>query len=221
MDSQPNCHWLVLVPTPFELARIQNASLTLVEQPGTRVELCGFGPIVPAAKSTELIQILRPKQVLLMGIAGAYNGRLKKGAASTFHNVGCFGVGVGSNENFQSAGSVGWNQWSDGTGQQTIGDLIELNPDFTEHDRGTLVTATACSGSSSDVEQRISMFENAVAEDMEGFAVAVACKMANIRLTIVRGISNDAGDRNKTNWCVDDAILAATLLAEKIIKRSS
>ena len=44
---------------------------------------------------------------------------------------------------------------------------------------------------------------------MEGFAVAMACRLQNIPLEIIRGISNVAGDRDKSNWRVADAMGAA------------
>ena len=47
-----------------------------------------------------------------------------------------------------------------------------------------------------------------MAEDMESFSVAVACTMARIPLTIVRGISNIAGDRDKVRWRIADALHA-------------
>jgi len=49
----------------------------------------------------------------------------------------------------------------------------------------------------------------ASAEDMEGFAVAMACQLQDVSLEIIRGISNVAGDRDKSNWRIDDALSAA------------
>jgi futalosine hydrolase len=52
-----------------------------------------------------------------------------------------------------------------------------------------------------------------VAEDMESFSVALACLACKVPLTIVRGISNQAGDRNKSRWVVAPALKAAADLA--------
>jgi len=46
------------------------------------------------------------------------------------------------------------------------------------------------------------------AEDMEGFGVAIACRIMNVRLSIVRGISNRAGDRNHAGWQIETAMAA-------------
>ena len=76
-----------------------------------------------------------------------------------------------------------------------------------------LLTVCAASGSTDDVAHRLNKFPQAVAEDMEAFSVALACRMARIPLTVIRGISNMAGDRDKTNWNVAEALEAAAELA--------
>jgi len=52
---------------------------------------------------------------------------------------------------------------------------------------------------------------------MEGFSVAAACRFAGIPLRIVRGISNQAGDRNKENWRVRDAMHAVEKSILKVL----
>jgi futalosine hydrolase len=47
---------------------------------------------------------------------------------------------------------------------------------------------------------------------MEAFSVALACRMAKVPLTVIRGISNMAGDRDKANWNVTGALEAAAEL---------
>ncbi len=56
------------------------------------------------------------------------------------------------------------------------------------------------------------MFPKAVAEDMEGYAVALACRLHDVPLTIIRGISNQAGDRNHDGWQVAEALQSAAEL---------
>jgi futalosine hydrolase len=55
------------------------------------------------------------------------------------------------------------------------------------------------------------------AEDMEGFAVAAACRLAGIPLDIVRGISNTAGDRDHSHGQIDAACRAAASLAAALL----
>ena len=58
-------------------------------------------------------------------------------------------------------------------------------------------------------------YPQAAAEDMEGFAVALACRHAGMELTIIRGISNLAGQRDVKQWVIDDAMSAASELLNK------
>ena len=68
------------------------------------------------------------------------------------------------------------------------------------------------------VATRRGLFPDAAAEDMEGFAVALACRLAGVPLSIVRGISNTAGDRDPARWLVPEAVAAAAALAARILE---
>ncbi|MCA9038471.1 MAG: hypothetical protein KDA91_25270, partial [Planctomycetaceae bacterium] len=51
-------------------------------------------------------------------------------------------------------------------------------------------------------------YPEAVAEDMEGYAVAMACYAANVTVSIVRGISNQAGNRDQSHWKTKEALVS-------------
>ncbi len=212
--------WLVLIPTEFE-----RRYLTLFsELESTTVKVCGFGPIVSAAKTAEFIGVYQPKRVMLLGIAGSYRaesvGGLRPGAAAIFSDVACFGVGVGAGENYETAGEMGWQQWG-AADDDPIGDVIQLNDRLgflKRFQERQLLTVCAASGNKEDVSKRLRKFPNAVAEDMEGFAVATACQFFRKPLVIIRGISNLAGDREKSNWKIEEALASAQSLAVEIIR---
>jgi futalosine hydrolase len=82
---------------------------------------------------------------------------------------------------------------------------------------GLLLTVTSAASSAEDRQWRQEKFPAAVAEEMEGFAVAVACRLEKIPLTIIRGISNRAGDRHKANWRIAEALEKAAALCCQII----
>ena len=65
--------------------------------------------------------------------------------------------------------------------------------------RGRLLTVVGVSASQDQAEARAKRFQ-AVAENMEGYAVALAGRSLGIKAAEVRGISNRAGDRDKANW---------------------
>jgi futalosine hydrolase len=52
---------------------------------------------------------------------------------------------------------------------------------------------------------------------MEGFAVAFACRLRGVPLDVIRGISNTAGDRDKTRWDIPGGLRAAGDLAVQTI----
>lgn len=206
---------LILVPTPFELKTLEPLLATPVEEARGAIEICGFGVITAAARTAQLIAAKQPSRVLLVGIAGSLAPDLRVGSASTFAEVACHGIGVGSGEQHTGASALGWEQWSGGDEGTSIGGRLSL--DGRDGDRRLLLSVCAASADEHDADQRRKDFPNASAEDMEGFAVAVACKLAGVPLQIVRGISNVAGDRDKNHWKIADALRAAARLATNLI----
>ncbi len=169
---------------------------------GNAIELCGFGVVVSAIRTTQLIARHSPARVLLLGIAGALAPVVSVGEAVEFDETVCYGIGVGSGDGFASAQEMGWSQWPV---PPQISDSIRLRTDDRKGSF-TLLTCCAASASEHDVRLKLKKYPSAVAEDMEGFSVAAACRFAGKPLRIVRGISNRAGDRNKNNWRVRDAM---------------
>jgi futalosine hydrolase len=204
---------LILIPTAFERTQIQPLIADYVTRSESVIELCGFGPVAAGIRTAQLITKFQPKAVLLVGIAGSFRADLPVGSASCFSRIVCYGVGAGGGSRFKTAGELGWPQWLDSESGQSIGDLISVANEGDPHksDR-LLLTACAASESADDVVNRLHKFPEAVAEDMEAFSVAMACQMAEIPLTVVRGISNIAGDRNKSNWNINGALTAAAEL---------
>jgi futalosine hydrolase len=207
----------LIVPTQFELECLSSSFRAQIRQSDWQLELCGFGIVVSGLRTCELISLYSPKQVLLIGIAGALDNRFLVGQAAQFDEVACFGIGAGSGDHFLSAHEMGWHQWPHAP---EIADSISLRQPFVAglaEQHATLLTCCSASATAQDVEWKLKKYPNAVAEDMEGFAVAAACRFAGIPLTIVRGISNRAGDRNKENWRVREAMLAVEQQVSKVL----
>jgi len=212
-------HPLLLVPTGLE-RRVIEPVVTAAAAVAIRIELCGFGPVVAAARTAALIAAARPERVLLVGIAGRLDERLAIGSAYRFDQVACYGIGIGSCANFSPAAAIGWPQWpgDPADGSPAIGDLIECAAEATAGaESRLLLTACAASASADDVRDRRRLFPTAAAEDMEGFAVAFACRLQGMSCHMVRGISNAAGDREKSRWRTAAALEAAGTLAAQTI----
>jgi futalosine hydrolase len=209
---------LLLVPTQFE-RRIVEAVVASALGPDDRLELCGFGPVAAAARTAVLLARHRPDRVVLVGIAGTLDDALVLGSAHRFTRAACFGVGVGAHENFLPAGMLGWPQWPGDAqdGSPPLGDVIDCGCAATGGVAGLLLSACAASASPDDVRARRRCFPDAVAEDMEGFAVAFACRLEGVPVAIVRGISNAAGDRDQSRWHSAAALASAGELARHVI----
>lgn len=195
---------LILVPTQMELDCLSDRFRKGIERNNGQIELCGFGVVVSGIRATQRIAELAPKRVLLVGIAGALSPEVQVGEAVEFGEAVCYGIGAGSGDAFISASEMGWKQWPGASG---IADSIQL-ADGGQTNGNCLLTCCAASATEHDARLRREKYPTAVAEDMEGFSVAVACRFAGTPLRIIRGISNLAGDRNKSNWRLRDAMLA-------------
>ena len=102
-----------------------------------------------------------------------------------------------------------------------IGDVIPLatSVELPENSAGMLLTCCAASANAQEAAARRDRFPEAVAEDMEGFGVAMACALAGVPLQIVRGISNEVGDRDHRNWQINTALTAAATLAWECLRQ--
>ncbi|MEZ6121923.1 MAG: futalosine hydrolase [Planctomycetaceae bacterium] len=213
---------LVLIPTEFE------RSLTDLDQrlqafPDVEIAVCGFGPVAAAVQSTRLIADHRPERVILAGIAGAYTSELAIGRAYGFRAVGLDGVGAGEAEGFRSAAELGWRQSANSIGgitQQSAGGSEERLPLQCDADlprAELLLTVCSSAADALQVTRRCQRYPGAVAEEMEGFSVALACRLADVPLTVIRGISNVAGNRNQRDWRCREAMASAVDLVERLI----
>ena len=128
---------------------------------------------------------------------------------------------------------MGWQQWpgdADGRsphGGDPIGDEIgDLTSCAVGGDDGggqadLLLTVCAAAASDEDVRLRKQTFPAAAAEDMEGFAVAFACRLRGVPVGIIRGISNTAGDRDTSRWQVATSLEAVGRLAMQVMAEAS
>lgn len=218
---------LVLVPTEAELRRLEDEGGLPVGLGLLRTS--GFGPIAAAARTAALLAELRPARVLLFGIAGAYDpDRHPIGSALAFSSVAVLGIGVGEGERLIPPPALGFPQWP-GSGPES--DLAASGPPHSIVERidlaapagaaPLLLTTCAASDSPRHAGARRSRFPDAAAEDMEGFAVATACRMAGTPVAIVRGISNQVGDRDPSAWRVPAALAAARRLALELLHDDS
>lgn len=205
---------LVLVPTEKEEA-------LLVELGGLPpgLGMCargGFGLVAAAARSAELVATLRPARVVLIGVAGSFDlDRAPIGSARSFDAVALDGIGAGSGERQISSAALGFSHGLDASGA-AIHDRLALTahgPRATSEtgSRDARLLLSVCSASSGAemTSARVRRFPGVLAEDMEAFGVALACAPSATPLAVVRGISNQVGDRDVARWDLRSAMRAA------------
>ncbi len=187
------CRTLCLVPSAIE----HRLAMTLHLAADDRLEICGVGVIASAARTMQLLQIHRPERVLLFGIAGGYGEHCEIGSVIQFGRVSIWGVGAGDDQEFITLAQMGLQSLPDDVAK--FGDTIVIDSTIDSH----LLTVCSAARSSTQVACRAKSFPQVASEDMEGYAVAVACCLASVPLTIIRGISNLAGDRDPAGWKID------------------
>ncbi len=207
---------LLLIPTDPEHVLVKKPVKRLLDKYDVKFFTCGFGPVLPAAITTETIHQHRPHLVILCGIAGAYaQASLEIGAAYEFAQVKIDGIGTGQGTEFKTPSQMGWNQFAGDSDRPSIGDTIDVGNSGGQ----CLLTVCAAAGDSVQADDRHQRYA-AQAEDMEAFAVAAACQLQNVPLRLVRGISNIAGERDHSKWKSADAMNSAMKIVERIIEEA-
>jgi futalosine hydrolase len=206
---------LALIPTELERRRFDDHGGL---PSGVALQaLCGFGPVAAAARTAELLATLRPARVLLIGIAGAYDTSSHPvGEAFEFGEVAIEGIGVGEGRQLVAPPALGFPQWPGSPGSSRP--VFDRLPLASAGSSALLLTTCAASADIAQARLRRARFPEAVAEDMEGFAVATACALANVPLRIVRGISNEVGDRAPEHWRIPAALAAAHRVALALLE---
>ena len=213
---------MILFPTELERRRFGDQGG--IEPELAEVALCGFGPVAAAARTAQILVEKRPAHVLLLGIAGSYDTDVHPvGSAIEFTQSAIDGVGVGQGDDFVPPPALGFPQWPGQPGLPDSGqphplaDVIPLAAP-TGVEPALLLTTCAASDAPPLAAQRRARYASAVAEDMEGFGVALACAFAAVPLRIVRGISNQVGDRRPEHWRIPAALAAARRLALDLLR---
>lgn len=194
---------LILIPTDAERQSIESA----IEFDARRwsIETIGFGVIAAGIETARVIEAIRPSIVILAGIAGLFpqhqDEATRVGDAIWFDSVAVDGIGIGQGDALVDALDLGWN-WCHSV---SSGKRIKCHaPPKTK----SAMLLTVCSGSAdiADAERRSRIHPDAIGEDMEAFAVAYACRSADVPCSIVRGFSNLVGRRDKSDWRIDQAL---------------
>ncbi len=182
---------LILVPTAHEAE--------LLGPMAAPTEVCGFGLAAAGAGAAHAIARHRPQRVVLAGVSGSYDlTRAPLGWAMSASAVRCHGIGAGG----LSAAELGWAD----------SDQIELSGND-----GLVLSVASASGDAAQASRRHQQHPQALVEEMEGYAVAVAATLYQVPLVVVRGVSNAAGDRDHSGWQMRAALNAVRELIASVL----
>lgn len=204
------------MPTDFERQRFLSVwSSEVSDRSPPDIYLCGFGPIAAGIVTAQWLAERRPAEVVLCGIGGTFDPIVAPvGTAVEIGHVATDTVGAQR----RGVSNVGFGNWElpseMGFPQIPLGlslptGLCESKVDqaLVLRDGGVgMLTVGIASGSRTTADERRRRFPSVLVEDMEGFAVALACRLAGVRCSVFRGLTNEVGDRNVANWCVDQAL---------------
>ena len=222
-------------PSPVDLA----PALERERAVEVAIEVCGFGLAASGIGAMNALaregRLNRPSgseygepspggrpATMLIGIAGSYDlGAAPVGSVVIGIRATCDGIGAGTGNDFVAAGAMGWSQGHSRKGIQPVQDTIELDswliddlPRSELTDRvffgGEVLSVSAASGSADDAQTRRIRYAEALIEDMEAFAVALATRLSGGSLTLIRGVSNAVGDREHRNWKTGAALGAVS-----------
>jgi len=214
---------LILVPTPREALllfgrdalRLGAPRLATVSGASVRIALCGFGLAAAGATAGRFLAQLAPDAVALAGVAGTLDPQaLPIGALLEGDAVGCDGIGAGEAERFielaepQLPGTLAGGAEQRPLALAATADHAQRagKPALARAVRGEILSVAACAATFSMAQARLERHPRALAEEMEGYAVALAALVAKTPLVILRGISNPAGDRDPRGWKVEEAL---------------
>jgi futalosine hydrolase len=200
---------------------------------GIAVVICvaGVGKINAAAATAALIERHKPRLVINTGCAGAYPG-----SGLAIGDLAVASVEILGDEGALT--SLGWLGLREMKlpylvqGTRRYYNEIPLSCHVSEKAvqladycgiglaRGRFVTVSTCSGTTLKGEELVHRF-GALAENMEGGAVALVCLRYGVDCLEIRGVSNLVEERNLDNWDIPRAVEAAQRFVLKYLEEMS
>lgn len=174
-------------------------------RPHVPVITTGVGAVNAAYALTRFIDREEVKAIVVCGIAGAYPGAGIPVASVVCAESECYGdLGADSPDGFLDMEALGFPLVS---APVRLYNLLPLQI-FPVERRARFVTMNTCTGSDADA-RAIQARTGGAVESMEGAAIAHVAALAGIPVGEIRGISNLAGNRDRSSWRVKEAAAAA------------
>ena len=181
--------------------------------PGLEVLVCGVGKSAGAAATAERLADGGVSGVIAFGVAGAYpdNG-LDIGDVVVATEVAVVDEGLDTGAAFRPFAPPGmevpaaaWTPTDPG-----LRAMLRTRHDGFEIRTGRIATVSVCAGTERLARERAAT--SALAEGMEGAAVALACVRRGVPFVEIRGISNRCGPRDGARFDLATAVAHAARL---------
>ncbi len=180
-----------------------------------QVTVVGVGPAAAAAGTARVLALAeaagRPyRAVVSAGIAGGFSGRAPVGATVIGARSIAADLGAETPDGFLPVDELGFGA--------SIADadaalLKALAAALSEAVVGDILTLTTVTGTAATAARLAAAHPGAVAEAMEGYAVACAAATAAVPFAELRTVSNPVGPRDRGSWRLADALTALTAAA--------
>jgi futalosine hydrolase len=209
---------LVIAATEKELTGITENTFN-----GTSLVLqtavTGVGLLPSTYAIMQLIGRSKPDLVIQVGIAGSFNPSLELGTAVTVEREILADIGVFEKDGYRDIFELGLAGNNMPPFEQ--GAIVNHHDNLIEAASLPVVSAVSVNEISTH-PQKITLFAEkykAGIESMEGAALHYVCALQEIPFIQIRGISNLVGERDKTNWKIPEALLAATNACINLINK--
>ncbi len=204
---------LVAVAAPAEARAVfaglgcspaSQAAWTLIRAtPHADVVITGVGKANAAGAVARTLDPARHAIVLSVGVAGTY-GQVPLGAVVAADSCIFADEGVQTPDTFQDIASLGFAPAPTGQFIPTSTVLLETLRTFAAV--GPIATVSTCSGTDA-LASSIAARSGAIAEAMEGAAVALVAHHLGVPMGELRVISNTTGNRAAQQWRLQDALV--------------
>jgi futalosine hydrolase len=180
--------------------------------PGSRTEVVaiagGVGPVAAAVSTSRVLSRLagRVDLVVSAGLAGGFLGRAGKGEIVLADQAAFADLGARTDDGFLDLAGLGL----DGGTPLPCPAAAPLASTLTgvEVRIGTVLTLATMTGTDERAAELAEAYPDALAEAMEGYAVAVAAREHGVGWAEVRAISNTVGRRDRSTWDIPAAFAA-------------
>jgi futalosine hydrolase len=165
----------------------------------------GVGAVNAAHAVTLAVTRDRPGAIIVCGVGGAYPGSgLRVGDVACAASEVYGDLGVMSPGGFLDMQALGLPVIDE---TPPLYNTLPMQIFPSEH-RATFVTVNACTGTN-DAALALQARTGGAVENMEGAAVAHVARLHGVPAGEIRGISNMAGDRDRSAWRLPEAAAAA------------